>query len=114
MARKSITTSHSVVACDVCGRRLLRGETAEVFIAGGARRMVCDLCTGRAAHEGWLREGMDEVGVRSNGGRRAASLLRRPRPRRGAFLSRGGGAPRGAARGGTPGPPTAQPRSVPA
>src|SRR3954452_1295282 len=91
MARKSITTSHSVVACDVCGRRLLRGENAEVFIAGGARRMVCDLCTARAAHEGWMREGLDDVGVRSNGGRRAASLLGRLRQRREAFLARGGG-----------------------
>src|SRR5947208_3673496 len=91
MARKSITTSHSVVACDVCGRRLLRGETAEVFIAGGARRMVCDLCIGRAAHEGWLREGLDEVGVRSNGGRRSASLFGRLRQRRDAYLARLGG-----------------------
>ena len=89
MARKSITTSHSVVACDVCGRRLLRGEHPEVFIAGGARRMVCDLCTARAAHEGWLREGMDEVGVRSNGGRRSSSLLGRLRQRREAFQARG-------------------------
>src|SRR4051812_24269455 len=91
MARKSITTSHSVVACDVCGRRLLRGETAEVFIAGGARRMVCDLCIGRAAHEGWLREGLDEVGVRSNGGRRPASVFGRLRQRRDAYLARLGG-----------------------
>src|SRR5213595_1858580 len=88
MARKSITTSHSVVACDVCGRRLLRGEHAEVFIAGGARRMVCELCTARAAHEGWLREGLDEVGVRRNGGRRSASLLGRLRQRRDAYLAR--------------------------
>src|SRR4051794_30387763 len=92
MARKSITTSHSVVACDVCGRRLLRGEHPEVFIAGGARRMVCELCTARAAHEGWLREGLDEIGVRSNGGRRSASLLGRLRQRREAFLERGGDA----------------------
>jgi hypothetical protein len=89
MARKSITTSHEVVACDVCGRRLLRGENAEVFIAGGARRNVCELCTARAAHEGWLREGLDEVGVRRNGGRRASSLLGRLRQRREAFLARG-------------------------
>src|SRR5436190_14736038 len=112
MARKSITTSHSVVACDVCGRRLLRGEHPEVFIAGGARRMVCDLCTGRAAHEGWLREGMDEVGVRSNGGRRASSLLGRLRQRREAFLSRGGESAGDAEREVTEVPPTAEPRSV--
>jgi len=90
MARKSITTSHSVIACDVCGRRLLRGEHPEVFIAGGARRMVCELCTGRAAHEGWLREGLDEVGVRANGGRRSSSLFGRLRQRREALLARSG------------------------
>src|SRR3954463_9102099 len=91
MARKSITTSHSVVACDVCGRRLLRGENAEVFIAGGARRMVCDLCTARAAHEGWLREGLDDIGVRRNGGRRSLSLLGRLRQRRDDYMQRLGG-----------------------
>ena len=90
-SRKSITTSHQVVACDVCGRRLLRGENAEVFIAGGARRMVCELCTARAAHEGWMREGLDDVGVRRNGGRRSASLLGRLRQRRDAYMQRLGG-----------------------
>ena len=65
MTRKSITTSHAVVACDVCGRTLLRGEQAEVFITGGSRRMVCELCTPRAQHEGWIREsGADELALR--------------------------------------------------
>lgn len=59
MTRKSITTSHAAVACDVCGRTLLRGENADVFLAGGSRRMVCELCTARATHEGWIREGLD-------------------------------------------------------
>ncbi len=83
MTRKSITTSHAAVACDVCGRTLLRGEQADVFIAGGSRRMVCELCTARATHEGWIREGMDlSAGARrTDGGRR--SLLGRLRPRRG-------------------------------
>jgi len=111
MARKSITTSHSVVACDVCGRRLLRGEHPEVFIAGGARRMVCELCTGRAAHEGWLREGMDEVGARSNGGRRSASLLGRLRQRREAFMARGG-EPAEEQREVTDVPPATEPKTV--
>ncbi len=88
MTRKTITTSHTVVACDVCGRRLLRGERAEVFLAGGSRRMVCELCTARAAHEGWLREGLDDVGVRRNGGRGARSPLARLRQRREAALAR--------------------------
>jgi hypothetical protein len=88
MARTRITTSHTVVSCDVCGRRLLRGEQFEVFLAGGERRMVCELCTTRAAHEGWLREGLDDVGVRRNGGRRGRSLLDRLRARREAALAR--------------------------
>ena len=35
MATRSITTSRPAVACDVCGRNLLRGELSDVFIAGG-------------------------------------------------------------------------------
>lgn len=88
MAPKSITTSHTVVACDVCGRRLLRGEHSETFIAGGSRRIVCELCTPRAAHEGWLREGLDDIGVRRNGGGRSRSLLGRLKNRREAYLAR--------------------------
>jgi hypothetical protein len=41
----------------VCGRTLLRGERAEVYLNGGARREVCELCKSRALHEGWIREG---------------------------------------------------------
>ena len=93
MTRKSITTSHVVVSCDVCGRRLLRGEHSETFIAGGSRRIVCELCTARAAHEGWLREGLDEIGVRSNGGGRSRSLLGKLRARRDAHLARAGEEP---------------------
>src|SRR6202035_768017 len=44
------------VVCDVCERRLLRGEYADVFLATGRRRTVCELCAPRAVHEGWLRE----------------------------------------------------------
>ena len=55
----------SDIACDVCGRTLLRGEHAEHFLAGGERRMVCDLCTARAQHEGWIREsGADDLEMR--------------------------------------------------
>jgi hypothetical protein len=79
MTRKSITTSHAVLACDVCGRTLLRGEKADPFVAGGSRRLVCELCTGRAANEGWIREGADDVGVRSAGGRGRRSFLGRLR-----------------------------------
>src|SRR3954470_22067037 len=81
LTRKSITTNPAVVTCDVCGRTLLRGEHADVFIAGGQRRSVCELCTGRAVHEGWIREGLDDVVARSRDGRsrRGGSLLSRLR-----------------------------------
>ena len=81
MTRKAITTSHAIVSCDVCGRTLLRGEHADVFLHGGQRRMVCELCTPRAAHEGWIREGMDDARVRDRGDRRSRSLLGRLRTR---------------------------------
>ena len=83
MERKSITTTRAAVACDVCGRTLLRGEHADPFIAGGARRMVCELCVARAANEGWIREGADNaLAVRRNGPRGGRSLLGRLRPAR--------------------------------
>jgi hypothetical protein len=60
---------------------LLRGENADVFLHGGQRRMVCELCTPRAAHEGWIREGLDDARVRDRGERRSRSLLGRLRTR---------------------------------
>jgi hypothetical protein len=83
MARKSISTNTPVVNCDVCGRTLLPGESAYVFLAGGAKRNVCELCTQRASHEGWIREGLDDATVRAgahNG--RSRGLLARLRGRR--------------------------------
>jgi len=88
VTRKSITTSHTVVACDVCGRRLLRGERAENFIAGGSRRTVCELCTARATHEGWLREGLDDIAVRRHGSGRSGSIFGKLRARREANQAR--------------------------
>jgi hypothetical protein len=84
LTRKSITTNPAVVTCDVCGRTLLRGEHHDVFIAGGQRRSVCELCTGRAVHEGWIREGLDDVVARKRDGRgrRGSSFLTRLRTRR--------------------------------
>jgi hypothetical protein len=81
VTRKAITTSHAAVSCDVCGRTLLRGEHADVFLHGGQRRMVCELCTPRAAHEGWIREGLDDARVRDSIERRPRSLLGRLRNR---------------------------------
>jgi len=54
---KDIRPSTAYTICDVCGRTLLRGERVEIYIDGGARRSVCELCKSRALNEGWLREG---------------------------------------------------------
>jgi hypothetical protein len=72
MTTRSITTSQPDVACDVCERRLLRGEQHDVFLAAGRRRTVCELCAPRAVHEGWRREADGD-----------ALTLAPPRPRRG-------------------------------
>ncbi len=56
MSTRTIVTSQPDVACDVCERRLLRGEQPDAFIAAGRRLLVCELCAPRAAHEGWMRE----------------------------------------------------------
>lgn len=55
MAPRTIVTSQPDVACDVCERRLLRGEQPDVFLDAGQPRMVCELCAPRAAHQGWQR-----------------------------------------------------------
>jgi hypothetical protein len=81
---RDIRTNQSDLACDICGRTLLRGEHAETFLAGGARRQVCDLCTARAQHEGWIREsGGDELELRhTRHDGRGRSFLERLRARR--------------------------------
>jgi hypothetical protein len=83
MATRSIVTSQPDVACDVCGRRLLRGELPDVFLAGGRRRTVCELCAPRAAHEGWLREAdRHSVSLPPSRVRRGRNLFERLRPQR--------------------------------
>src|SRR3954465_11013897 len=86
MARtRDIKTNQLDIACDVCGRTRLRGEHPEPFLPGGERRTVCDLCTARAQHEGWIREsGADDLALhhpRHEGrGRSFLARLRNSRP----------------------------------
>ena len=80
---RDIRTNQQDLSCDVCGRTLLRGERAEPFLAGGSRRQVCELCTARAQHEGWIREsGADEVTLRSSRHEGRTRLVDRLRARR--------------------------------
>jgi hypothetical protein len=75
--KKELRPVHDIVACDVCGRTILKGERTEPFVApGGQRQQVCDLCYGRAEHHGWIRESVAE-----------SMPARTPRsePRRGVF-----------------------------
>jgi hypothetical protein len=92
MATRLIVTSQPDVACDVCERRLLRGELPDVFLAGGQRRTVCELCAPRAAHEGWLREAdRHSVSLPPSRARRGRNLFERLRPQRGPASTRSGG-----------------------
>jgi hypothetical protein len=62
---------------------LLRGELSHVYLDGQARRLVCELCTARALHEGWVREGaIPESDGRGAASDRRRSLLSRLRGRR--------------------------------
>jgi hypothetical protein len=55
--KKELKTDEEPVACEICGRTILKGERTETFLApGGRRHTVCELCVPRAEHEGWIRE----------------------------------------------------------
>jgi hypothetical protein len=55
--RKELRPVHEEIACEVCGRTILKGERTEPFIApSGERHTVCQLCTDRAQQAGWIRE----------------------------------------------------------
>jgi hypothetical protein len=83
VSTRDIRTSHETAVCDVCGRTLLRGEHADTYLNGGARRSVCELCKARALHEGWVREGsVPAYEAAAGGSERRRSLLARLRPRR--------------------------------
>jgi hypothetical protein len=83
VSTRAIRTSTAQAACDVCGRTLLRGEHAEIYLSGGVRRSVCELCTSRALHGGWVREGdVPEYGESSARPDRRRSLFGRRRAKR--------------------------------
>jgi hypothetical protein len=84
MSTRSIVTSQPDVACDVCERRLLRGEQPDTFLAAGEPRIVCELCAPRAAHQGWKRGSADQLASPAplRHGRRHALLGRLRQARR--------------------------------
>jgi len=84
MQRREIRLNPAVVVCDICGRTLLPGESAETYLAGGSRRNVCELCSARAVQEGWIRESASsgELPARRPAGNGRRSLFGGRRQRR--------------------------------
>jgi hypothetical protein len=83
MSTRTIVTSQPDVACDVCERRLLRGEQPDIFLAAGQPRTVCELCAPRAAHQGWKRDSeqhaLGSAPLRAGRGRSLLGRLRQSR-----------------------------------
>jgi hypothetical protein len=81
MVARQVVTSYEPITCEICGRSLLRGEYASTFRSGAATHAVCELCTGRAFAEGWVREGSPIGGPSQTRTTRARSLVSRLRAR---------------------------------
>jgi len=82
MVTRDVRTLREQLDCDVCGRTILRGERTDTYLAGASRRQVCELCTSRAQHEGWVREDARLERSTLPPGDRGRSLLGRLRSRR--------------------------------
>lgn len=83
MAPKTIMPQDTVNSCAVCGRTLLQGEQPEIYLVNGVRRPVCELCTVRANHQGWIRESEGpQIGHRGAGDGERRPLRERLRGRR--------------------------------
>jgi hypothetical protein len=129
--KKELRPVHDVVSCDVCGRTILKGEHTETYLApGGHRHQVCDLCSLRAQHQGWIRESdagdMPTGAPRSEPRRGMLGRLRRRRPSEAAAAPEADSAEQEAMYGAdngaepaeyeeppTPAPPPPRPRSRP-
>jgi hypothetical protein len=82
--KKELRPFHDAVACEVCGRTILKGERTETYLApGGHRNLVCELCFVRAEHAGWIRESAaDALPTRAQRPQERRALLGRLRRRR--------------------------------
>ncbi len=82
--KKELRPLDDLMACDVCGRTILKGERTHAFLApGGQRHPVCELCMPRAEHEGWIRESAHaDLPVASRRAEPRRSLFGRMRRRR--------------------------------
>jgi hypothetical protein len=83
---KQLRSLEEQVACDVCGRTMLKGERPEAYLAPSReRKLVCQLCAQRAQKEGWIRESGDATPVQPPRPNARGHFLRRRRRRASAF-----------------------------
>jgi ribosome-binding protein aMBF1 (putative translation factor) len=82
--RRELITSHPEVVCEICERRLLRGEQPASFVAEGRSMQVCELCVDRARQAGWVRASEIDATARDSYKRhpRSRTLMERLRRRR--------------------------------
>lgn len=83
MEPRQISTTREPAFCSVCERNLLRGEEQGIFLHGGERKIVCELCTQRATQLGWIRESGDTGPASGRIGWIRRSASRSSRTRRG-------------------------------